>query len=357
MGSWDEERTMPRERPTLAQVAEQSGYAASTVSLVLNDRPGTRISQEARDKIRAAADALGYAPDPGARGLRTGRTDAVGFVSDEVTVTRFASSMVTGAVEAVQQDGHVLIISEVGVGNLETQGAVDVLLDRRVDALVVGLMRARQVRVPRSAGRIATVVANGVGKWDSPAQFQDSPPALGSVLPDEYSAGRKAVDYLVASGHTSIALIGRHPAHLDPEVSVTIPARFAGMDEAMAAAGLKFVADESVREWEPAGGRRALREILKVASPTAVICANDRMAFGVYQEAVRKGLRIGVDLSVISFDDEALASYLEPGLTTIRIPYREMGEIAVRMAKSGRLRDELIPMPLVERHSVAFLEV
>ena len=55
---------------------------------------------------------------------------------------------------------------------------------------------------------------------------------------------------------------------------MTIPARFAGMDEAMAAAGLKFVADESVREWEPAGGRRALREILKVASPTAVICAN-----------------------------------------------------------------------------------
>ena len=201
MGSWDEERTMPRERPTLAQVAEQSGYAASTVSLVLDDRPGTRISQEARDKIRAAADALGYAPDPGARGLRTGRTDAVGFVSDEVTVTRFASSMVTGAVEAVQQDGHVLIISEVGVGNLETQGAVDVLLDRRVDALVVGLMRARQVRVPRSAGRIATVVANGVG-FPSPVS------RLASCF-------RERPSRRILSGAKSCRLPGRFWSHLD----------------------------------------------------------------------------------------------------------------------------------------------
>ena len=344
---------MTQLRPTLALVAQRSGYAASTVSLVLNDRPGTRISDKARERIRAAAAELGYSPDPAARGLRTGRTNAVGFISDEVTLTRFASGMVAGAGEAAQQNGRVLIISEVDLAGLTVQDAVEVLLDRRVDSLLIGLMRARLVRVPPVPETVPTVVVNGVGTWDVPAD--EGLPQLGSVLPDERAAGRKAVEYLLASGHSAIALIGMHPAHLDPEVSVTIGPRFEGIAQAMNDAGLEFVAEVAARHWDPPQGRRALRRILETSAPTAVICANDRLAFGVYQEAQALGISIGYDLSVISFDDEDLAGYLDPGLTTVRIPHREMGEIAVRMVQSGRLREELVPMQLVERHSVADL--
>ena len=102
--------------------------------------------------------------------------------------------------------------------------------------------------------------------------------------------------------------------------------RFAGLDDAMAQASLYFVAEQHVRDWDPAPGRIAALELLRTTELTAVVTANDRLAFGVYQAATELGLSVPKDLSIMSFDDEQLAEYLN--LTTMRLPYEEMGRFA-----------------------------
>ena len=96
-----------------------------------------------------------------------------------------------------------------------------------------------------------------------------------------------------------------------------------------------------------------LEEILDAVDVTAIVAANDRVAFGVYQAAQERGVRIPDDLSVVSFDDEYLASYLRPALTTLQIPYLEMGRTAMQLVLGGEAPAEtLVPMPLQERGSV-----
>lgn len=349
-------------RVTLSQVAESSGYSVTTVSMVLNNKKGTRISEKTAEKISRIAEELGYSADPTARSLRTGKTEAIGFVSDNVTITRFASEMVTGVVGRAEAADHVVLISECGDDPPGRKRSVDALLDRRVDALVVGLMRAHRTTLPRRAASVPTIVVNG------------SAEGFPQVLPDEYQAGFDAASYLLDHGHRSIGLIGRDPSQRDPQWSVTISERFAGVDAAMKEAGLSFAGEFDTKTWEPENGYEAGLALLgSFPGITAVLCANDRLAFGVYRAAAEKGRSIPEDLSVMSFDDEQLASYLHPGLTTMRLPYEEMGRIGASYVLSslhrgpkqnnesrledldGRQDQILVPMPLVERHSVRSL--
>ena len=277
-----------KQRATLAQVAKAAGYSVSTVSLVLNERPGTRISKTTAEHIRQVANSLGYKPDATARGLRTGRSAILGFISNEVAVTRFASAMITGVVETGQERGHAVLMAEAPDVTASLETAVQSIMDRRVDALVLGLMRARQIEAPALPENVPFAVINGFI------------PNYPSVLPDEFAGGQSAAQYLLDRGHTRIGLIGRSSEHLVPQVSVTIGDRFRGIDAALAQAGVAPVAEFHGAQWEPELGRRAAKPIIE-AGATAVICANDRVAFGAYQTCAELGVRIPQDLSVISF--------------------------------------------------------
>lgn len=124
----------------------------------------------------------------------------------------------------------------------------------------------------------------------------------------------------------------------------------------MAEAGLEFVHQVDGRFWEPDFGTAAPRRFWTRTSATAIVAANDRVAFGVYQAAQERGLRIPQDISVVSFDDEYLASYLHPALTTMQIPYLEMGRTAMQLVLDGDPPPQtLVPMPLQARGSVQSL--
>ena len=99
-------------RITLSDVAQHAGVSVSTVSFVLNRRPGSRIPEETPEAVRASARELGYTPDSNARGLRTGRSEALGFISDEVTVTRYASAMIRGIIDVAEKQDHVILMAE-----------------------------------------------------------------------------------------------------------------------------------------------------------------------------------------------------------------------------------------------------
>lgn len=329
-------------RPTLADVAQLSGLSITTVSMVLTNRPNTRLSLDAAERVRAAAAKLNYRPNPAARGLRMGKTRTVGFISDEVTITRYASAMIRGLLEEAEVRDHTVLISESGRRQDRILQAMELMIDRQADGIVFGLMGAKRIELPELSTDVPIVTTNATTTAGHPC-----------VLPDEYSAGHNAVRHLVERGHRRIAFIGRSESLLNLDISATVGARYAGMDDAMAEAGLTFAHQVAGSIWEPDLGYRGMLEIIDAASVTAVVTANDRVAFGVYQAAAERGLRIPADVSVISFDDEYLASYLRPQLSSLQIPYLEMGRLAMDLVLDGDPPAQtLVPMPLQERGSV-----
>lgn len=329
-------------RATLADVAQLAGLSITTVSMVLNDRPNSRLSAEAAERVRAAAAKLNYRPNPAARGLRLGKTRTVGFISDEVTITRYASAMIRGLLEAAEERDHTVLISESGRRLDRVASSLELMLDRQADGIIFGLMGAKQMEVPPVPVDVPVVLVNA-----------RSTTGHACVLPDEFRAGYDVVGHLLRRGHRRIAFVGRSEALLDPALSVTIGSRYAGLDAAMAEYGLEFVHQVDGMSWEPDLGYRGAAEILDNVEVTAIVAANDRVAFGIYQAAQERGVRIPDDLSVVSFDDEYLASYLRPQLTTMQIPYREMGRTAMELVLDGAPPAEtLVPMPLMARGSV-----
>jgi LacI family transcriptional regulator len=293
--------------------------------------------------VRAAASELGYRANPMAQSLRLKRTRTIGFISDRVTVERYASGMIGDAIRAAERHDHNLLIAETEGEPGRLVRAVESMVDRHVDGIIVGLTYARMVDIPKPPS-LPAVVVNGV-----------SPDGLPSVLPDEYAAGRAVAQELVNAGHRNIAVIGEVP-HIagDPRRSVTIALRFKGIYEVFDAAGIKPVRT-TVPEWRPYVGYDHTSVLLRDRPElTAVLAANDNVAFGVYQALSEARLRIPDDMSVISFDDEELAEYLRPGLTTVRLPYDQMADIAVEQLLGVRdFGAEVVPMPIKIRDSVA----
>ncbi len=310
-------------RVTLTDIARETGLSAATVSMVLNNRPGSRISESTASRVRAAAEALGYSPDVNARGLRTGRSNAVGFISDEVTITRFASAMIRGLLDIGGERDYVVMMAECKNGSPEVENAVKAMVSRRIDGLLFGQMSARRIEIPRAAGSVPAVIINGAAD------------GCQGVLPDEYPAGIEAVDYLVRAGHRRIGLLGQREEELAPEMSATIGVRMAGINEGMRRAGLEFQRAVPGVEWEPEFGYAAAMEALEDRSITALLVANDRVAMGAYQAAQTLGLSIPEDISIMSFDDEQLAEYLRPQVTTMRLPYLEMGKAGMDLLLQG----------------------
>ena len=329
-------------RPTLSDVAELSGMSKSAVSMILNDRPGSRLSAEAAERVRAAAAELGYRPNPAAQSLRLGRTGTIGFISDQVTITRYASGMIRGVLDAAKSRGRTILMTETG-GSDDLGEAVQEMTDRRVDGLMIGLMAARVIDVPKIRGDIPVVIVNGRSDAGHP-----------NVLPDERAAGALVAEHLLARGHRRIGVIGTIPhVAADPRRSTTIAERFAGIDDALSRVDADVVRVQ-VAEWTPDVGYTDLHRLLD-AHPdrTAIITGNDNIAFGVYQAMAERDLRVGRDVSVISFDDEELASFQRPGLTTARLPYEEMARHGIEMLVGERdLAHDRIPMPLIVRDSV-----
>jgi LacI family transcriptional regulator len=334
-----------KKRPTLADVAERAGLSKTAVSLVLNGRTGTRLSPDAVERARRAAADLNYRPNPAARSLRMGKLRTVGFISDDVAVTRYASAMIRGLLDVADHEDHTVLIAESG-GQLDRAAkALEAMLDRQADGIIFGSMAARQVEVPEVDADIGVVLINMLDTADHP-----------SVLPDEHAAGRVMANELIEAGHRRIGMLGWYPdAVIDPTISVTIGHRFAGIQARFDEAGIRIDARYVARRWDPPVGYAGAHELLEQnPNLTALLCLNDNLAFGAYQAAHERRLRIPEDLSIVSFDDDELAGYLRPQLTTAQIPYEQMGRTAMHMLLSGEALPPrtLVPMPLRRRNSV-----
>ncbi len=269
--------------------------------------------------MHAAAASLGYRPNAAARALRTDKSRSIASVSDYVTTTRFAAAG-PGALAAADAAGHVHADARNGGEPAREVQAVQAALDRQGDGIIFAAMRAREVFVPEISIPAPVVMLNGTS-----ARFATS------VLPDEYAGGQLAVQLLVDAGlHDGVVLLG-HNAEEERGLfrSEQIARRLAGIRDAMARHGLSFTAELSCWNWEP---RMATSWSRGCCNPSGRGPALPQRSAGLrpYQAIGEAGLSIP-ETSTVSFDNDELASYLRPGLTTIGLPHEEMGREAVRL--------------------------
>ena len=337
---------MAQQRVTMADVAKLANVSTTAVSLVMNNRQGTRLSDDAAARVRAAAKELGYRPNLTARALSTQKSHVLGFISEQVTTDRLASGLIRGALQEAKRHGHVLFITETEAESGAVEEAVDALTDRQVDGIIYAATRPQNLRVPASVGATPMVMLNAV-----------SDEVKTAVLPDETEGGRSIVDLLLNAGHTdNVVVIGRSLDQPDDEwLTVAVQRRLDGIWAALESHDVRPIAQVACQPWSVSNGYEAVHDLLSAGiQPKALICLNDRLAFGAYRALQEAHLRPGRDIAIVSFDDDDIAVYLNPMLTTAATPFEEMGALAVRLLldETHPHREHLVHMPLRVRGSV-----
>ncbi|MCR6491965.1 LacI family DNA-binding transcriptional regulator [Cellulomonas sp. P24] len=329
---------MGRTRVTLADVARAAGVSPTTASLVLSGRGDElRISSTVQQRVREASDTLGYRPNIVSIGLRNGSSRTLGFVSDTVATSQLAGDMIRGALETARAHGFMLFIGETeGDPKLERR-LLDAMLDRQVDGIILASMFTRTRPVPSGLDQVPAILLNAL-----PQQRNAS---ICAVIPDELAAGRAAAQLLLDAGHRSIHLVGAGPGADDvPPGTVAGVERLAGIRETLHGAGLELASGHLLTEWLPPDGWRATRRIIdEWGAGHAIITLNDRLAFGAYQALQEAGLSVPGDASIVSFDDNTLADWLRPGLTTFAIPHHDLGRRAVELLVGSITADDASP--------------
>ncbi|WP_062212156.1 LacI family DNA-binding transcriptional regulator [Streptomyces sp. NBRC 109706] len=337
-----------RRRPTSRDVARLAGVSHTAVSFVFNGRADGNLSAETQRRIRDAAERLNYRPNPVARGLRSRRTAVIGMVTDHIASTPFAGALLRGAMRTAWERQHLVLTVDSAGSREREDAAVAELLDRRVDGIIYAAMSLRKAWLPAGLDQCHTVLANCL-----PADG-----SLPAVIPAERAGGRAAARLLLDAGHRRVALAGG----LDDIASAE---RLGGFRDALRTVGLKPAPESVVRTGgEIASGYRAARRLLDGVPanerPTGIVCYNDRVAAGVLLAAARLGLDVPADLSLVGYDDqEHMAAFLDPPLTTVALPHEAMGEVAaallldaVETGTPPAVETTALPCPTVSRGSV-----
>ncbi len=331
-------------RVTMTDVARLAACSQSTVSVVLNNTPGIRISRQTRDRVIAVAHELGYEIIPGHVALGA-RPRQIGIVFDRIATSPEAVVSIDGARETAWTTGHVLTIAET-LNDVEMEPVtIEAILRNGVDALVYATIMTRRVQVPEPLAR-AKVPVVLLNCYADDRRFP-------SVCPGEVAGGHRATETLVRAGHRRIAIITGE-MWMDAARD-----RLRGYRQALATADIAY--DPAlVREgnWQTSAGYEQTHALMDLrVPPTAIFCSNDRMAVGCYEALKERGLAIPCEVSVIGYDDEEVARHLSPQLTTLVLPHREMGRWAIERALApiavGKHPIAKLECPLIVRDSVA----
>ena len=310
-------------------VARQAGVSIKTVSRVVNDEPSVRPSTKAA--VEAAIKALNYVPSHYARAMKTGQSKTVAFLTDSVVTSPESIDIAKGVAEAAAEAELALffLASEPDKSPFEGPN-FDFIRSAQVDGLIFATHSHREIEVPEHLLELPLVLVNCF-------EFAGR---VSSVVPDDRQGGYLAGKLLLEQGHTNAAFINL------PKDVVASALRQQGLNLAFEKAGLpaprcvflKHEADENYAE-DLAEQVRAL--MAAPDRPTALFCGNDKTALRALGTLQTMGLRVPEDVSLLGYDDfKIIAELLSPGLTTIAIPYLEMGREAISI-----LQD------VIEKHS------
>ncbi|MFG2295415.1 LacI family DNA-binding transcriptional regulator [Streptomyces sp. NPDC048603] len=331
-------------RPTLEEVALRAGVGRGTASRVING--SARVSEHSRAVVEAAVAELGYVPNPAARALAAHRTDSVALVvpghEDRSCGERDFHELILGVAGALAESGMRLLLTLAG-SDQERRRAARYLAAHRVDGVLLVSSCPGDPLPGLLAGMGIPVVADGRR-------------SAGEDLPcvdfDHLAGGRAATGHLLAHGRRSIAAISGPPG------DYASGCRLEGYRQALRAAG--FTPDGQLTEagdGSEEGGGRAMRALLsRRPGLDAVFAASDAMAAGAGRELRAAGRRIPEDVALVGFGDSVVARHLDPPLTSVRQPVRDMGRemvraLLARIAGTGEPGAVVLPTELVVRES------
>jgi DNA-binding LacI/PurR family transcriptional regulator len=326
--------------PTIRDVAARAGVSHQTVSRVINDNP--QVTPATRERVLAAIRDLAFVPSPMARGLLSNQTRSIGVVADDIS-DHFFARMAAGAEAEARRRGYYLMIGSVEPDDDE-DGYLRLMLERRVEGLILARPSVPLSADARSAG--VPLVAVGSGE-------QTGFPV---VDVDNRRGGYDATRHLLDHGHRQIATI------VGPVRWPSAAARLEGYRDALREAGVPELV-EHASGWGLEHGRAAVTRLIDRSEPfTALFAHSDLMALGAIRRLREDWRRVPDDVSVVGYDDLPIADYIEPALTTVHQPMREVGAVA-----AGFLLDQvagggppppathLLPTALVPRQSVKAL--
>jgi LacI family transcriptional regulator len=328
---------------TIRDVARIAGVSLSTVSQVLNGHHGY-ASADTRDRVLAAARELNYRPNALARGLVTSRTGTLGLVITDITRTLFPK-VVAGIEQVASQHGYSVLLTCAGSADRE-RAALDTLLDKRADGIIF-----MSNTTEAESGHLLMVAQQGV-----PIVAINRPldtTALSQIVWDDVEVGRRATEHLISLGHRRI---GHVAGTLAAPRRLSAVNRLAGFRLAMAEAGLPV--DERLvieGDFQHDGGFEAARRLLDLDQPpTAVFAASDSMAVGFINGLHRHRVRVPDDVSVAGANDDSCAVYVEPPLTTVRVPVAAAGRRAAEIVLAA-ITTRPTPPPIRETLAVDLL--
>jgi DNA-binding LacI/PurR family transcriptional regulator len=324
--------------PTIVDVAARAGVSKSLVSLVMRGAPN--VSDEKREAVTRAAEEIGYRPNLVARSLVRRRSYLVGVMVSDLHNPYF-TEVIDGIEEAARGAGYHALFN---TGSRTPEGeaeALDTLLQLRTD----GIVMAGPVLTSRRIASVASSVPVVVVARHSRSAAHDS------ITNDDRMGARLAVDHLVGLGHRRIA-------HVDGGSGAGADERREGFVDAMTRHGLSDLATVVPGSFTEEGGRDGVTELLRRdRGVTAVFVGNDLAAVGSLDALGQLGLRVPEDVSVVGYDNIALAGLGHIDLTTIEQPRREMGIRAVGLLLERRDENRrkahhlVVPPSLVVRGS------
>ncbi len=302
---------------TINDIARLSGVSKKTVSRIINNSPLVR--KDTRDKVEALMREVGYAPDPLARGLAFRRSFLIGMVYDNPTA-QYLVDMQYGALDALRGSSFELVVHP---------------CDTRSPGYIEGVKRFVQqqklhgvILVPRASEDQALAdMLDDIGCRYTRIASAALDESAQMVVTHDHDGAAEAADYLLSLGHRDIALV------TGPSAYRSTHDRTAGFLEALARRGITLPPERIIEAGYTfeSGVAAAEKLLLGKQRPTAVFTGNDEMAAGIYKVAMRTGINIPRELSVVGYDDSPLASRLWPSLTSVRRNTRDTGRTAAAM--------------------------
>lgn len=292
---------MANEKVTSLQVAELAGVSQSAVSRVFT--PGSSVSKKTAEKVRAAAEKLGYRPNVLARSLKSGKSRIIGLVVAYLENYFYPEAVERISAELQKVGYHVLVFLGQNT-SMDTDRVVHELMDYQVDGIVLASVSMSSELSQKCLSIGVPVVLFNRGQDDA---------RMSAVTTDNYAGGYALADFLCSLGHERIAYIAGF------EGAMTQRDREAGFRAGLAAGGRELFA-RAVGNFIYGEAQAAARELFATSRrPDAVFVANDHMAFAA-MDVLRfeLGLRIPEDVSVVGFDDVPPAAWPAYGLTTWR---------------------------------------
>ena len=307
--------------PTIRDVADAAGVSTATVSRVLNGV--SDVDEDMTRRVYEAADRLSYRPNPLGRALRRRHTDIWSVLVSDIE-NPFFTAVVRGVEDVALASGKSVWLCNTNEDVQREKIYIRTAVEYQISGVVMATASTvRSDLAPLLEAKIPVVLID---------RASDLHPEVASVLVENEEGARLATSHLASRGYTRIGCVA------GPTDVSTAEQRVSGYVGALEALGLPV--DEAVisrDEYTPAGGRRAAERVLDATpAPDAIFVVAARMAIGVMQAVRARGLTVGADIAVVTFDDEPWTSLVTPSITVVRQPTHALGELAARVLLQER---------------------